>query len=132
MSSMQPSFDVKLDFSSDDDPIFITQEPSQVKILDESKSDIDLEGLLESSKDSAIDVENLNENESATNTKHVPMSGDAESNGQKYSVECEDISDSEERCVLKFKFWHLIILPVIYWFEITRKLVTCQSITLFV
>lgn len=53
------SFEVNLDSSTDDESIFITQgtrETQEVINLDRSINDIDLEGIFEDSKDSAIDT----------------------------------------------------------------------------
>ena len=90
------NFDLKLSDSSSDS-IFITQEPSQKQIdkidaLNEAQSDVDLEFLMNSSKDSAIEsdssvmkVMDLKDMESPTSVKNV----------EKYSPEVENISMDE-------------------------------------
>ena len=48
--------EVCLDSSSDGESFFIMQEPSGKQDLNKCESDIDIEGLLDSSEDSAIDI----------------------------------------------------------------------------
>ena len=62
MESADPNFNIGFSEDSDDDnSIFITQEPSQKRVnmaesdvLNKAQVDIDFEGLLETSNDSAI------------------------------------------------------------------------------
>lgn len=88
MSSTGANFAVKFDTSSsDDESLFITQESSQAPILDVSVSDIELEGLMETSKDSAIGVENVEVSSKTTFGQDESF---------KYEPEIENITDSED------------------------------------
>ena len=98
MAEDKPNFDIGLDYDSDDDnSIFLKQEPRQNRqnlYLNESFESIDLENMLNNTKDSAFDGDSSFKKILATQVEI----NDGSENGQKrdcYKPQVKDISSDE-------------------------------------
>ena len=109
MASQNPKFDLKfMDESSYDDTIFITQTfrdvDNEENILDQSVAEIDMESLMNSSRDSAINTaDEISVQKVDKSPKHIV----AISSSKPYQPEVENMTESEERLVFfnQFKFY---------------------------